>query len=139
MPKLNNLVAFQRAVDLTVEVYELTRSLPKQELYGLTSQMRRAAMGVASNIAEGQGRLTYGEWRQFLSQARGSLFEVEAQAMVAERLGFFTSEQQVRIATSVRKTGKALFGLIRWVKSQERRPSKPRSPETSQPLTEGRD
>ena len=131
MPKFHDLVAFQRAVDLTAQIYEITQAFPKQEMYGLTAQMRRAALGVPSNIAEGQGRLTYGEWRQFLSQARGSLFEIEAQATVAERLRFLTAEEHSRITVAIRKTGRALIGLIRWVKKQEA--SKPRNLATPQP------
>ena len=78
MKSLHDLVAFQRALDLTEVVYRESSVFPSEELYGLTSQIRRAAVGVVSQIAEGHGRVTYGEWRQLLSQARGSLFEVEA-------------------------------------------------------------
>jgi len=81
MSKYEGLVAFQRAMDLMVAVYQETDSFPRSERYGITSQIRRASLSVVSQIAEGQGRLTPGEWRQLLSQARGSLFEVEAQAI----------------------------------------------------------
>jgi four helix bundle protein len=64
--KCEDLVVWQRAIELTVCIYKLTRSLPKDELYGLVSQMRRASISVASNIAEGRGRLSPGEFRQFL-------------------------------------------------------------------------
>jgi len=119
MPKLEDLVAFQRAVDLTVEIYSVTKTFPREELYGLTSQLRRAAGSIASNIAEGQGRLTPGERRQFLSQARGSMFEVEAHLIVAERLGFLTPIDRERITIMIKKGGRALNGYIRWVRGQE--------------------
>ncbi len=114
-----------------VEVYEVTRSFPRPELYGLVSQLRRAAIGVMSQIAEGEGRLTPGEWRQFLSQSRGSLFEVEAECVAAEKLGFITNEQMKSLTLKVNRTGKALVGLIKWVRRLET--SKPRNLETPQP------
>ncbi len=128
-----DLVAFQRAVDLTAEVYAVTAAFPRAELYGLTSQLRRAAVGVSSQIAEGQGRLSFGEWRQFLSQARGSLFEVEAEALIANRLGFLDEQQRERIARGVQRTGKALVGLIDWVQRREREARTPRNRGTAQP------
>ena len=79
-----------------------------------------------SNIAEGEGRLTPGEWRQMLSQARGSLFEVEAQLIAARRLRFLAEETFVSLNVHVRKTGAALLGLIRFVKLRE--PSRSRQP-----------
>src|SRR6266852_5508932 len=92
MKSLHDLVAFQRALDMTEVVYEVSSPFPKEECYGLTAQIGRASVGVVAQIAEGHGRITYGEWRQFLSQARGSLFEVEAEAMTACRLGFLATE-----------------------------------------------
>lgn len=73
-------------------MYRETEKLPKSELFGLTSQMRRAAISVASNIAEGQGRLTKGEFRHFLGQARGSLLELETQLAIANDLGYLNGE-----------------------------------------------
>jgi four helix bundle protein len=91
-------------------------------------------VGVVSNIAEGQGRPTNGEWRQFLGYARGSLFEIEAQAIVAERLGFLSQADHERIEVLIQKTGRALIGLIRWVKKAEQdATAKPRNPATAKP------
>ncbi len=73
-------------MELTVSIYALTRTFPNEELYGLTSQLRRASVSVASNIAEGRGRGTEGEFRQFLSIAQGSIYEVQTQLLVAKRL-----------------------------------------------------
>jgi four helix bundle protein len=130
---IHDLVAYQRAIELVVQVYEVSATFPRDERFGLTAQIRRAAVGVPSQIAEGHGRLHYGEWRQFLSQARGSLFEVETQAILATRLGFLADATHQNLAQSIRRTGKALVGLIKWVQKQERSAARPRDHETPQP------
>jgi four helix bundle protein len=81
-------IAWQRAMDLSHEIYQVTRTFPKEEIFGLTNQLRRASVSIASNIAEGQGRLTQGEFLHFLGMARGSAFEVETQLEIAKREGF---------------------------------------------------
>ncbi len=83
-----DLLVWQRAVQLTVAVYKLTAGFPASERFGLTNQLRRAAVSVASNIAEGYGRSTSGEYIQFLGHARGSNFEVQTQLVISEALGF---------------------------------------------------
>jgi four helix bundle protein len=88
----HDLIVWQKAIDLTVSIYTLTRTFPKSELYGLTSQMRRASVSVASNIAEGRGRLNAAEFRQFLGLAQGSIFELRTQLLVARKLGLVCSE-----------------------------------------------
>jgi four helix bundle protein len=118
-----DLVAFQRALDLLVCVYDVTATFPKQEMYGLVAQLRRAAVSVVSQIAEGSGRLTYGEWRQFLSQARGSLFEVEAQCLAARRLGFLHESAHPHIQRNIALTASTLNGLIRWVQARGKHPT----------------
>lgn len=82
------LIAWQKAMDLTELVYRVTGQFPKAELYGLTSQMRRAAVSIPSNIAEGQGRRTTGEFLNFLSVAYGSTCELQTQLLLAARLKF---------------------------------------------------
>jgi four helix bundle protein len=77
------LVVWQRAVELSLSIYKLTASFPSDERFGLTDQIRRAAVSVASNIAEGYGRTTKGEYLQFLGHARGSIFEVQTQLTIA--------------------------------------------------------
>jgi four helix bundle protein len=84
---VHDMIVWQRAIDLTTTVYQLTKVFPKEESFGLTSQMRRASVSVASNIAEGRGRLGPSEFRHFLGLAQGSLFELKTQLVVAERLG----------------------------------------------------
>ncbi len=101
-----------------VEVYRHTEKYPVHERYGLAMQMRRAAGSVVSNIAEGQGRLTFGEWRQFLSQARGSLYELQAQVEASQRLGFLTESAATQLHAHIPMTGSALMGLIGWVQRQ---------------------
>jgi four helix bundle protein len=85
------LLVWQKAVGLTVLIYRLTQSFPRSELYGLSSQMRRASVSVASNIAEGRGRINDGEFRQFLGVARGSTCELQTQIHVARALGYGTA------------------------------------------------
>jgi four helix bundle protein len=86
------LVVWQKAMGLVTAIYHSTRQFPKEELYGLTSQLRRSAVSVPSNIAEGQGKLSTGEFVQFLGHARGSLLEAETQIQLAHNLGFMAKE-----------------------------------------------
>src|SRR5256885_16097504 len=104
----HDLAAFQRAMDVVTIVYDASSRFPSHEKFGLVAQVRRASIGVVSQIAEGQGRLSYGEWHQFLSQARGSLFEVEAQLLAAERLRFMTVTDLQPCIRAVQRAGKAL-------------------------------
>ena len=83
-----DLKVWNTAVQLTLEVYRITESFPQSERFGLTTQMRRSAVSVASNIAEGHARSTRGEYRNFLSVARGSAIEIEVQLFLAEQLGY---------------------------------------------------
>ena len=83
-----DLRVWKTAVDLTLEVYRITESFPTSERFALTSQLRRASVSIASNIAEGHARSTRGEYRNFLSIARGSAIEVEVQLFLAERIGY---------------------------------------------------
>ena len=83
-----DLDVWQRAVELTLAIYKLTATFPDVERFGLTNQLRRAAVSVASNIAEGYGRATKGEYIQFLGHARGSISEVETQLVIASALSF---------------------------------------------------
>jgi four helix bundle protein len=114
-----DLNVFRTATELMVEVYQATEAYPRAEAYGLVSQMRRASVSVLSHIAEGQGRLTPGEWRQFLSEARGSLYELEAQLIASQRLGFISNELHVELRTRTREVGGLLAGFIRYVRKRE--------------------
>jgi len=120
MPKnFEDLDAFQKAVDLSVAVYRTTESFPDAERYGLTKQLRRASISVVSNIGEGQGRLTDGEWRQFLGHARGSLYEIQAQLIVAARLGLIDEPVHRRLRLAISKAARPLAGLIEYVRTRK--------------------
>ncbi len=130
MPTFEDLRAFQRALDLMVDVYAATETFPRQELYGLTSQMRRASCSVVSNIAEGQGRLTYGEWRQMLSHARGSLYEVQAQVIASQRLNFLAAATAEHLNKRIRAAARELTGLIEWLRKREAQRKHPKNEES---------
>jgi four helix bundle protein len=83
-----DLRAWQHAMGLVTEIYRATRSFPKDEIYGLVSQLRRAAVSIPSNLAEGHGRNSRNEFRQFIGHARGSVSEVETQIGIAKNLGY---------------------------------------------------
>lgn len=100
-------------MDLVTHVYRISRRFPKDEMYGLTSQLRRAAVSVPSNIAEGKGRSSDRELIQFLCHARGSLFEVETQLEIAERLTYVTKEETDPLRREVTRVGQMLNSLIR--------------------------
>jgi four helix bundle protein len=97
---------------LVTEIYRITREFPKDELFGLASQLRRAAVSIPSNIAEGQGRLTKGEFRVFLGNARGSLSELETQVLIARNLDFISEIEADRLLEMANELGRTLNGLI---------------------------
>jgi four helix bundle protein len=108
----HDLIAWQKAIDFVVETYKLTGQFPRTELYGLTSQLQRAAVSIPSNIAEGAGRIHTREFIHHAGIARGSLFEAETQIIVAGRLGY-ASEADVRpLLAAVSEVGRLLRGLI---------------------------
>ncbi|MFH1926608.1 MAG: four helix bundle protein [Chloroflexota bacterium] len=106
------LVAWQKAMDLAVSVYKATKSFPNTEIYGLTSQLRRAAVSISSNIAEGQGRHTTKEFLRFLGIAYGSLQETETQIILATRLGYVQETQEAELLEQCAEVGRLLNGLI---------------------------
>jgi four helix bundle protein len=108
-----DLESWQKAFDLTLSVYSVTRTFPKEEVYGLTIQLRRAAVSVVSNIAEGKGRSSDKELLQFLAIAKGSLFEVETQLELAQHLSYLSASQAQNLASKVNETGRLLNGLMR--------------------------
>ena len=107
-----DLRVWQRAMELVFGVYDVTRSFPKDELYGLVSQMRRAAVSVPSNIAEGKGRLTDRDRAHFYSQARGSLLELETQILIAQRLEYVFEARAKSLIETAAELGRMLNGLI---------------------------
>src|SRR5882762_5664925 len=97
LERYRDLSVWQKAMDLTVETYRFSSSFPRSEVYGLTSQLRRAGVSVPSNVAEGYGRGSRKEYVQFLSVGQGSLKELETQMILAHRLGYVTLEQSERL------------------------------------------
>jgi four helix bundle protein len=107
-----DLLVWQRAIEMTISTYEATRSFPREEVYGLTSQLRRAAVSVASNIAEGRGRISQGEFRQFLGLAQGSNYEVQTHLLVAKRLCMGEPELLRKAESLSSEVGKMLSAFI---------------------------
>lgn len=113
-----DLRVWQQAVDLSVAVYEATRAFPKEEVFGLVNQMRRAAVSVPSNIAEGYGRCSPGELKRFLLIARGSLAELSTQIEIARRLELLTHQDHPELFARMDDVARLLNGFIRSVQSQ---------------------
>ncbi|MGA7079288.1 MAG: four helix bundle protein [Terriglobales bacterium] len=110
-----DLIAWRKATDLALEIYRATQKFPKEEIYGLTSQMRRAAVSVASNIAEGKGRYSLKEFAQFLYRARGSLLELETQLFMASELHYLEPLVFRRMEDRTKELGRILNGLTKSV------------------------
>jgi four helix bundle protein len=108
-----DLVVWQRAVDLTTEIYRLTSIFPDSEKFGLTNQLRRASVSIVSNIAEGYGRSSKGEYVLFLGHARGSGAEVEAQLHIATKLGFAAQRSIENAEHLCSEVGRMLNAMIR--------------------------
>ncbi|MBP6470961.1 MAG: four helix bundle protein [Chloroflexi bacterium] len=107
-----DLLVWQRAMDFSVHVYQVTSSFPSSEMYGLTNQMRRAAVSIPSNIAEGHMR-TRSEFGHFLRIARGSLAELETQLELAQRIGYLPQSQHAELTTELSVIGKQLTNLTK--------------------------
>jgi len=107
-----DLIVWRRAMDFVEAVYRATAVFPKEEIYGLTRQMRRAAVSIPSNIAEGQGRKSPREFHRFLSVAHGSLRELETQILIAERLEYVDSSARSNLMNSAGEIGRLLNGLM---------------------------
>jgi four helix bundle protein len=112
MDQYRQLIAWQRGVSLVCTVYKLTQHFPKQELFGLTSQMRRCASSVPSNIAEGAGRRGVAEQRRFFLIARGSLWELDTQVEIAHRLEMLNASAFATLTEALLATSRPLAGLI---------------------------
>ena len=108
-----DLIVWQKAVDFVVAIYDLTKGFPREEMYGLISQIRRAATSIPANIAEGQGRRLKGEYQNFLGNARGSLCELDTHLEVSFRLTFITENQYQMVRDKMDEIGRMLNGLMR--------------------------
>lgn len=117
-----DLIGWQKAILLVTEIYQVTRRFPQEEMFGLVSQMRRAAVSIPSNIAEGQARSSVGEFKQFLGHARGSLAELETQLQIPPNLGYLTEAETEQLSESAREIGRILNGLIAALKNSIQTP-----------------
>ncbi|AEH88323.1 MULTISPECIES: four helix bundle protein [Mesorhizobium] len=107
-----DLIVWQQSMDLAIAAYFLTKTWPKEELYGLTSQIRRSATSIPANIAEGYGRDNRGSYQQFLRIAQGSTKELETHLQIAERIGLATHDQANQLLLATEAIGKMLRQLI---------------------------
>lgn len=112
-----NLIVWQKAMTLVTEIYQVTRDFPKDEVYGLTAQLRRAAVSVPSNLAEGHGWNSRKEFHHFIGQARGSLTEVETQLEVACNVGYLSRTMALNLLSKAPEIGRMLNGLRVWSKA----------------------
>jgi four helix bundle protein len=112
------LLVWQKAIDLAIETYSFTEVFPRTEIYGLTSQLRRASVSVPSNIAEGYGRGSRKEYLQFLCVAQGSLKELETQTILADRLRYASEAAAARVLEQSEVVGKMLGSLIRSLRAK---------------------
>jgi four helix bundle protein len=116
---LEELLVWNRALDLVDSVYQHTRSWPREEVYGLINQVRRAAVSVPSNIAEGHGRKRDGDFARFLSIAYGSLMEVKTQLLIGLRQQFSSDEQTQAVMAMLNEVAKLLNGLRKAVEARK--------------------
>lgn len=112
-----DLLVWQKSMDLAVAVYTATKSFPKEETYSLTSQIRRAVVSISSNIAEGRSRNTAGEFVQFLGIAKGSIAELETQIILANRLAYLTNAQKDELISACNEVSKMLMALAKSLKN----------------------
>ncbi len=111
------LDAWSKSVDLVVEVYKATERFPKEEKYGLTSQIRRAGVSIPANIAEGAGRYSQKEFAHFLSNAQGSASELETELIIAHRLGYLSEALFNRLIADLERIGRLITRLTRRIRA----------------------
>ncbi len=113
-----DLIAWQKAMDLVTALYDATEAFPKRETYSLTDQMRRAAVSIPSNIAEGQAHFSNREFRHFLRHSRGSLAELETQILIAQRRDYLSEPQAAELLRRADEVGRILSGLVNSLKEK---------------------
>ena len=118
MPHYKDLIAWQKAMDLVVVAYDVTETFPKREVYSLCDQIRRAAVSVPSNIAEGQAHFNRREFLHFLRHARGSLAELETQLLIAQRLKYLSSAKGEELSRKLDELSRILSGLVNSLRKQ---------------------
>ncbi len=123
LKSFRDLEVWNLSIDLSTSIYEVTSRYPREEIYGLTSQMRRAAVSTSSNLAEGSARGTYRDFRKFVKMAQGSNCELQTQLIIARRLGFGDQEQCERAEALSQKVGRMLSGLSKYLSDRIRKES----------------
>jgi four helix bundle protein len=113
------LKVWQAAIELAVECYKMTAKFPKEEIYGLTSQIRRAATSIAANIAEGHGRELTGSFLQFLRVSQGSLKELETHMLIAQRIGLIGEHEFGQMTARCDEIGRMIRALIRSLQEKQ--------------------
>lgn len=124
MTSYRDLTVWQKAMDLAVDIYAATGKYPAEERYGIVPQMRRAAVSIPSNIAEGYGRRTARQRYNFLENSLGSTFELETQTELSSRLGFLREDEFTKLADTIRGIGRGLTALMRYVETEARKETK---------------
>jgi len=115
-----DLIAWQKGMELVAAIYDATDGFPAHEMYGLVSQLRRAAVSVPSNIAEGKAHYSNRDFVRFLRHARGSLAEIETQILIAQQRKYLPDSTVTKLAHHIDELGRILSGLINSLKEQER-------------------
>lgn len=113
MHNYKQLEVWKKAVDLAVRVYAVTKNFPSEERFGITSQMRRCAVSISSNIAEGAGRNSDNEFRHFLNIAFGSCSELETQLIISDKLGYLSKNELEEVTSDVSEVQRIIFTLIK--------------------------
>jgi len=116
MKDFKNLKVWQKGIKMVTEIYNTTQSFPKDELYGLTSQIRRSAISIPSNIAEGSGRNSDKEFNRFLNISLGSSFELETQIIIAHELKFLSNNEFSELIAEIQEQQKMITGLQKSLK-----------------------
>ena len=116
MNNFRELIVWQKSIDLVVKIYDVTKNFPKDEKFGLISQMQRAATSIPSNISEGAGRNTNAWFKQFLSISLGSAHELETQIIISNKLGYINEECQDQLLIELKGIQKMLFSLSNTLK-----------------------
>ncbi|GAB3659526.1 four helix bundle protein [Echinicola sediminis] len=111
MHRYKELHVWKKSIDLAVEIYSVTENLPKQEKFGLISQINRAAVSIASNIAEGAGRNSKGEFDQFLGYSLGSAFELDTQLIISNRLQYIDDRMFMKVSQDLEAIHNMIYGL----------------------------
>ncbi|HXT63630.1 MAG TPA: four helix bundle protein [Pyrinomonadaceae bacterium] len=111
----HKLEAWNKAVDLVIDIYRATDNFPKEERYGLTSQIRRAAVSIPANVAEGAARFSNKEFARFLSNAQGSASELETELLIAYRLGYLDEASFSSLTNQLQRVGRLITGLSKHV------------------------